>query len=108
MKKSELAKAVFPQLCVQNGLPLPELEYPFAQSKGRRWRFDYAWPAQSVALECDGGVWTAGRHTRGSGWLKDSEKLNMAATMGWRMLRCTPQQLTTSEMIETIKEALAA
>jgi hypothetical protein len=107
MKKSEIAKLAFPQFCIQNGLPRPECEYPFARSKGRKFRFDYAFPEYSVALEVDGGVWTSGRHTRGSGWLKDTEKLNLACEMGWRMLRCTPTQLCTSEMLETIRRALA-
>jgi hypothetical protein len=107
VKKSEIAKLAFPQFCIQNGIPEPELEYPFAQLKGRRWRFDFCWPDQNVALEVDGGVWTHGRHTRGSGWLKDAEKLNTAASMGWRLLRCTPQQLCTPELLETLKQALA-
>lgn len=108
LKKSEIAKMAFPELCVQKGIPRPETEYPFAQSKGRRWRFDYCWPDHSVALECDGGIWTRGRHTRGKGWLADAEKLNAAAAMGWRMLRCTPDQLCTSEMLDVIKQALVS
>ena len=106
MTKAELAKLAFPQFCEQNGIPAPEREYPFAQTKGRKWRFDYCWPDYSVALEVDGGVWTGGRHTRGSGWLKDTEKLNTATTMGWRLLRCTPEMLCTAEMAETIRKSL--
>jgi hypothetical protein len=105
----ELRQRVFFVYLKENGIPLPEVEYPFAQSKGRRFRMDYAWPDHSVGLEQDGGVFLkgGGRHTRGSGWMKDSEKLNLACVMGWRMLRCTPQQLCTPEMIEVIKQALA-
>jgi very-short-patch-repair endonuclease len=72
----------------------------------RRWRFDWAWVAQKVALEVDGGVYIQGRHTRASGWLKDSEKLNTAASMGWRLLRATPQQVASGAIIETVREAL--
>ena len=103
---TETETKIFLQFLKQNRVHKPELEYPFARSKGRKFRFDFAWPDQSVALECDGGVWSGGRHTRGSGWMKDSEKLNLAATMGWRMLRCTPSQLCTDEMMDTIKQAL--
>jgi hypothetical protein len=104
---TETQAKIFFAVLKAGGIPKPEVEYPFAQSKGRRWRFDFCWPEQSVALEVDGGVWTHGRHTRGSGWLKDAEKLNTAASMGWRLLRCTPQQLCTSELLETLKQALA-
>jgi len=72
----------------------------------RLWRFDYALPQFRIAIEIDGGVWTQGRHTRGAGWLKDSEKLNTAAVMGWRMLRFTPDQKFTNKTIETIKAAM--
>lgn len=97
------ASVPFPALCRALGLPEPVPEYRFALP--RRWRIDWAWPDARLGLEVDGGVWTRGRHTRGSGWVKDSEKLNTAAIMGWRMLRCTPQQLPG--MVTTVAEALA-
>jgi hypothetical protein len=92
-------------LLKRDGLPLPEPEYVFAPP--RRWRMDFAWVEQKVGLEIDGAIWTRGRHTRGKGWLADTEKLNTAAALGWRMLRCTPSQLHTLELIATIRAALS-
>ena len=86
-------------------LPAPVPEYRFHPS--RRWRLDYAWPEYRVGLEVDGGVFTRGRHTRGTGWLDDTEKLNAAAVLGWRMLRCTPRTLPTLTLIDTIAATLA-
>jgi very-short-patch-repair endonuclease len=86
------------------GLPEPVPEFRFAPP--RRWRIDWAWPDQRVGLEVDGGVWVGGRHTRGAGWLQDTEKLNAAAALGWRMLRCTPQQLASGAILEALTEAL--
>lgn len=63
----------------------------------RKWRFDYAWIPQAVAVECEGGVWSGGRHTRGGGFIKDMEKYNEAARLGWRVFRFTPRQLKTGE-----------
>lgn len=94
----------FAQLAAER-VPLPEYEYGFHAD--REWRFDYAWPAQKVALEIDGGIWTQGRHTRGSGWLKDAEKLNTAASMGWRMLRTTPDGLHDLSFIRLIRDTLS-
>jgi len=86
-------------------LPIPEAEYRFAPP--RRWRFDYAWPASKVALEVQGGVWTGGRHSRGAAMLKEWEKLNTAAGLGWRMLYCQPADLLKTETIEALAVAVA-
>lgn len=86
-------------------LPAPQREHVFAE--GRRWRFDFAWPQQKLAVEVEGGVWTAGRHTRGSGFLADCEKYNRAALDGWRVLRFFTDQVKDGTAIATIKEALA-
>lgn len=79
---------------VAAGLPAPTREFRFHPT--RLWRFDYAWPAALVALEVEGGVWTGGRHTSGAGFLRDMEKYNSAALLGWRVFRCTPRQLTAA------------
>jgi very-short-patch-repair endonuclease len=103
--KIRVGPAQFQRFAVAAGLPKPEAEFRFHPT--RKFRLDFAWVQHKVGLEIDGGIWTGGRHTRGAGWLKDTEKLNLLASMGWRMLRCTPQQLCTSEMLDTIKQALA-
>lgn len=72
----------------------------------RKWRFDLAWPESLVALEVEGGVWTGGRHTRGSGFVKDMEKYNAAACLGWRILRCVPADVCTTDVLAMVKEAL--
>lgn len=101
---SVLHSAVISALCARYDIPEPESEYVFASP--RRWRFDFAWPEDShkVALEVDGGIWQNGRHTRGLGYLRDIEKLNRAAVLGWRVIRCTPQTLITG--VETVAECL--
>lgn len=53
----------------------------------RKWRFDFAIPEFFIAVECEGAVWSGGRHTRGSGYSKDCEKYNNATLLGWRVLR---------------------
>lgn len=70
----------------------------------RKWRFDFAWPDQKVAVEYEGATWIAGRHTRGSGFAKDCEKYNTAATMGWRVLRFTAEMVKSGEAITTIQK----
>lgn len=81
----------FMQFCSDNTLPTPVVEYRFFME--RRWRFDYAWPLEKIALEVEGGIWTRGRHVRGTGFLADSEKYNCATLLGWRVVRTTPDAL---------------
>jgi len=78
-----------------------EREYRFHPI--RRFRFDYAIPSKKIAIEQEGGAWTNGRHTRGKGYISDMEKYNLATSMGWRVLRFTPDQMMTTETINLIK-----
>lgn len=91
-------------LCRAAGLPEPVPEYRFHPK--RRWRFDYAWPLQKLALEIEGGIWTEGRHTRGAGALADLEKYSEAAILGWRIIYCTPGNRATVGM-DRVRRALA-
>lgn len=103
--KREFDRAeVFLRALEVRGLPRPEREWKFEVK--RRWRFDYAWPQQMIALEVEGGVWTGGRHTRGAGFLKDVEKYNRAAVLGWRLLRVTPDKLVSFGTFEMLREIL--
>lgn len=94
------------RLIVDEGLPKPICEHPFSKAVGRRHRFDLAWPEQMLALEIDGGVWIGGRHNRGSGFLRDQEKGNLAVLLGWRVLHCTPQDIQKGATLLLLKEAL--
>lgn len=86
--ESKLKAEVARQLA---GLPKYETELKFHPS--RAWRFDYAWPDSKVALEVHGGVFTDGRHNRGTGFTNDREKMNEAAIMGWIVIEATTEQV---------------
>ena len=95
----------FLPLLKSHGIPEPTTEYRFAPP--RRWRMDYAWPDAKLALEVQGGIWTRGRHSRPAALLKEWEKLNTGATMGYRFLFCQPADLLKPETINAIKAALS-
>jgi very-short-patch-repair endonuclease len=79
-KQSLAEKALLrslPQSIQANAKP----QYNFCH--GRGWAFDLAWPAQRIAVEVDG----QGYHHSTKGHRLDCEKLNVAAAMGWRVLR---------------------
>jgi very-short-patch-repair endonuclease len=85
-------------------LPEPVREHVFAPP--RKWRLDFAWPEQKLAVEVEGGIFTAGRHSRGAGLLADMAKYNAAALAGWRVLRFFTDQVRDGTAIATIKGAL--
>jgi hypothetical protein len=105
MSGSDAERALLTQI-QWAGLPTPEAEYAFAKGIGRRWRFDFAWPAHKLAIEVDGGSWIAGRHTSGAGFAADCEKLNEAAILGYRCLRFTPEMVESGVALATIERAL--
>ena len=79
--------------CKAYGIPEPRLEYRFHPT--RKWRFDACWPDVKVAVEIQGGVWIGGKHGRGSGIVKDYEKLNHGQIAGWIILQLTPRDISS-------------
>lgn len=94
---------VFFALLKSCGLPLPRPEYHFHEE--RLWRADYAWEAQRILLEVEGGIWTQGRHVRGKGYKGDMQKYTAAALDWWRVFRVEPDELSTMATIELLKKA---
>lgn len=92
----KLIKSEFKTECVS--------EYKFHPS--RKWRADYAIPEHKILIEVEGAVWVQGRHTRGSGFVKDMEKYNAATSLGWAILRVQPKDLMSSGLLDLIKETI--
>lgn len=76
--------------CQQHGIVLQE-ELKFAKAQGRKFRFDWAVEGNSlkIAIEYEGIMSGKSRHTTVTGYSKDAEKYNMAAALGWKVLRFT-------------------
>lgn len=72
----------------------------------RKWRFDFAWPTQRIAVEVEGGVFARGRHTRPAGFIADCEKYSCAALDGWMVLRFVPLKGWCAGAVEMIRKAL--
>ena len=87
-------------------LPKPTREHRFHAV--RRFRFDFAWLPQKVAVELEGGTFSGGRHTRGIGFETDCIKYNLATADGWRVFRFTTQMLERdpAACIGMIRDAL--
>ena len=91
-------EAAFALHCQAEGVT-PEREYIFSK---RKFRFDFAFVPQKIAVEIEGGIWTAGRHSRGRGMEKDMCKYNLAAKLGWRILRYSTGMVLRGEAINDV------
>jgi very-short-patch-repair endonuclease len=101
--------AIVEQYFSQQGLPEFVTELKFAKhldEEARKFAFDFAWLGQRIALEVEGGIWIGGGHSRPSAVKKDMVKYNLAAVLGWRVLRCEPKELCTLEMVNMLKKVL--
>ncbi|WP_323950135.1 hypothetical protein [Aeromonas caviae] len=78
------------------GFPDPATELLFHPK--RKWRFDYAWEEQKLALEIHGGIHSGGRHTRGRGFVEDRTKMNEATLLGWTVLEVTPEHIKSGQL----------
>lgn len=102
MKVSGLEEALRLQLRAAK-LPKPEREYRFCK---RRWRLDFAWIKEKVAVEIHGATYNGGRHVRGRGFAQDREKINTAQLLGWRVLEFDGNAVRSGQALEVIEQAL--
>lgn len=72
--------------CEEKGYELKK-ELQFA--KPRKFRFDFAIPELMIAVEYDGLNSEKSGHTTLTGFTKDTEKINLAISLGWKVLRYT-------------------
>jgi very-short-patch-repair endonuclease len=96
------------------GLPKPKEQFRFAEVIGRRWQTDFAWPDRKLIVEIEGGIWRkdehgqwSGAHTHPTNVLRDIEKYNHMALLGYRLLRFSPRDLKDGSAIEMMKKVLA-
>ncbi len=103
MKKQTQADEKYPDLVEAiteaTGIP-PQPEFKFHPT--RKWKFDYAFPEQQIAVEVEGGIYgykdksgkfkSRGAHSSITGIKRDIEKYNAATVLGWKVLRLTSEQ----------------
>jgi hypothetical protein len=100
---SDLADALAAQIRLA-GLPEPVREHRFHPT--RRWRFDICFPEHMVAVECEGGTYIAGRHSRGRGYENDCLKYNQATLLGWQVFRVTSEMVRDGRALSLVEVAL--
>ena len=82
-----------------------QMEYQFAPD--RKWRFDFAWPREKLAVEINGLLNNGrGSHQRPAGVQSDYEKFNRAVIEGWVVLLGTSRMVKSGDLLDTVLQAL--
>lgn len=84
----------------------PVREYHFHEV--RKWRFDLVLPDHHIAIECEGGTFTGGRHTRGTGFSEDCRKYAEAVILGWKVIRVTADHIKSGEALQWVQRLVMA
>ena len=80
-------------------------EYRFASP--RRFRFDFAHLSSKTAIELQGGIFDPNtRHINGAALVKEHEKLNLAALLGWRIFYVSTKTVREETIYQHIAKAI--
>lgn len=83
-----------------------ELQTEFRFCPTRRFRADFIVVGYPILIEKDGAVWTGGRHVRPAGFIKDQEKTNIAASMGYYVLRFSTTEILKESSLKLINDTI--
>jgi very-short-patch-repair endonuclease len=91
-------------------LPEPCEQYFFAETLGRKFRSDFAWPAYRLLVEVHGGLWQrgGGGHSHPMHIVKDIERQQIATLLGWFVLPVTTDHVKNGAAIEMLERVLNA
>ena len=73
---------------------------------GRRFRFDFCWVKERLAVEINGGTYSRGAHARPLGIKRDYEKGNLAVQFGWRVLQFDADMVKSGQALEFTEKML--
>lgn len=76
----------------------PKLEREYKFLEDRKFRFDFCYPSQRLAIEIEGRG-----HSKENRYNSDLEKYNLAAMHGWILHRLTSKLLTLDKIEEIIE-----
>jgi very-short-patch-repair endonuclease len=88
------------------GLPAPTREFKFHPT--RKYRFDFAWDAYKLAVECDGGTGRVLAHNSPKGYQYDCERDAEASILGWTVLRFTGNQIKNGSAVTFVERWMKA
>ena len=103
MSKSELEELFSMQL---DTLGITGYLREYQAIKGRKFRWDFCFKGARLLVEINGGTFTKGAHSTGTGIRRDYEKNNLAQLAGWRCLMFDGEMVRSGEAVEVVRKAL--
>lgn len=78
---------------------------------GRKFRFDFAfvsgkWQGKMLLIEINGGTFTRGGHSTGTGIRRDYEKGNLAVKYGWKVLQFDADMVKSGQALDFTEKML--
>ena len=73
---------------------------------GRRFRFDFCWVKERLAVEIQGGTYSRGAHARPLGIKRDYEKGNLAVQFGWKVLQFDADMVKSGQALDFTERML--
>lgn len=106
-KELSPGEEAFAQHCMEL---LHPAKHPMREAElipGRKWRFDFYFPKDNLAVEIEGATkYGRSRHSRGEGFEEDCRKYNAASLQGIKLLRFTTEMVIAGEAIDTVIKVL--
>lgn len=68
----------------------------------KKYLYDFHIIEEQLLIECQGGIWTSGKHTRGAGYEKDCQKMIYAQLCGYRIFYFTPGMIHSGEGLDWV------
>ena len=94
------------------GLPMPFPQYHFAETVGRKFKADFAWPAAEYRflVEVQGGIWRrgGGAHSHPTNIERDIERQRIASLLGWFLVPVTTDEVKQGVAIAALERLFAS
>jgi very-short-patch-repair endonuclease len=78
----------------------------FQAIPGRKFRFDFCFKRERLLIEINGGTYSKGAHSTGTGIARDYEKNNLAQIGGWRVLSFDTKMVKSGEALNVTEQIL--
>lgn len=78
----------------------------FRAIPGRKFRFDFCFREERLLIEINGGTYSKGAHSTGTGIARDYEKNNLAQIGGWRVLSFDTKMVKSGEALNVTEQIL--
>lgn len=71
---------------------------------GRRFRFDFAWRKERLLVEINGGTYSKGAHSTGTGIARDYEKIRLGQVCGWTVYPFDTKEVKNGDALSAVEK----